>query len=94
MEGESFRLGTAGLRPQACARGSSSFIEEWKKRLPRASLMVIAANMKLLSQWHRYLLPTHFLIPQGALLAKKWGYRRELVGVFGSNVPLALLIDP
>ena len=26
-------------------------------------------------------------------LAKKWGYREELGGVFGSNVPLALLID-
>ena len=37
---------------------------------------------------------TKFLATQVTLLAKFWGYSWELTGVFGSNVPLALLIDP
>ena len=34
------------------------------------------------------------LATQVTFLAKFWGYSWELTGVFGSNVPLALLIDP
>ena len=36
----------------------------------------------------------NFLTPQRKFVAKKWGYRWELAVVFGSNIPLALLIDP
>ena len=36
----------------------------------------------------------NFLILQWRLVAKKRGYRRELAGVFGSNIPLALPMDP
>ena len=35
-----------------------------------------------------------FLATQVTLLAKFWGYIVELESVFGSNVPLTLLIDP
>ena len=35
-----------------------------------------------------------FFNPPGDILAKTWGYRGELGRVFGSNFPLALLIDP
>ena len=36
-----------------------------------------------------------FFDPQRTFVAKKkWGYRWELAGVFGSNIPLALPIDP
>ena len=35
-----------------------------------------------------------FFTPLGAFLAGKGGYSWELAGVFSSNVPLALLIDP
>ena len=32
--------------------------------------------------------------PENVCSQKKWGYRWELAGVFGSNIPLALPIDP
>ena len=32
--------------------------------------------------------------PENVYSQKKWGYRWELAGVFGSNIPLALPIDP
>ena len=35
-----------------------------------------------------------FLATQVTFLAKFWGYSWELAGVFGINVPVALLIDP
>ena len=35
-----------------------------------------------------------FLTPQRMFVAKKWGYRLEQGGVFGSIIPLALAIDP
>ena len=35
-----------------------------------------------------------FLARRETLLAKKGGYSGELGGVLGSNVPLAMLIDP
>ena len=35
-----------------------------------------------------------FVTPQRMFVAKKWGYRWELGGVFGSIIPLALPIDP
>ena len=35
-----------------------------------------------------------FLAKQVTFFIKLWGFSWELVGVFGSNVPLQLLIDP
>ena len=35
-----------------------------------------------------------FLYPKKNVFDQKWGYMWKLVGVFGSNVPQAVLIDP
>ena len=68
------------------------------KTVPFYALIVQRPREKPLSP--RFNLPfdkngdKKFLTPQRMFVAKKWGYRLEQGGVFGSIIPLALAIDP
>ena len=84
------KFGCTQIRASSCCssekKNNLNFFGVWNI-FPRGSIGLLT-KMGKTNLW-----PIYF-ISRGTFLAKNGDYRWELVGVFGSNVLLALLIDP